>query len=153
MVASEPDVAGVAGLGGGGATASGTTTPVWTATGAVATTLTPRVEEREVTGWATNVAAEVVIEVARVEEVLVPSSGMVRVASTLMLEAERVSSSRQAGGRQPSSASSVLLRLASWAASKEVRSPPMVRLTSTTVAGTETMVVPSGRGENGGWSG
>ena len=101
------------GEGGGGATAIGTTTPVWTATGAAETTLTPRVVDREVTGWATSVVAEVVTEVARVAEVVVPSSGMVRVASTLMLAPERASSSRQAGGRQPSSASSVLLRLAS----------------------------------------
>ena len=108
-------------------------------------------EEEEVTkerGVEAGVRREV--EKERVEEVLVPSSGMVRVASTRMLEAEKVSSSKHSGAMQPSSASSVLLRLASCAASKEVRSPSMVRLSSTTVAGTETTVVPAGRGEKGG---
>ena len=80
-------------------------------------------------------------------------SGIVSMMVSLTDAAEARISMKQTGTKQPSSVASDAWRASFSVLPNEVRSPPRVMPNLTTVAGTETTLVPSGSGENGGCDG
>ena len=129
----------------GAATATAALTPKETRTRSAATTCTPRTDERAGSGRATRIAA------SSAHAVPLPPrpSGMVALAATCTLAAERRKARRHCGLKQCSSARKYVSRLLRSSAPYALRSPARVRLISTTVEGRATACEPAGSGAKG----
>ena len=144
---------GDGGDGGGGATTIGTETPVSTATGAVPTTVTPRLLDNALGLLATSAEAEAAAAAAVALLLPGPSLGMVSVMESTTLPAEARTVISQVGWWQSSDKLSVFVRLLNSAAPIDDMSPPNMSPRFTTVAIIETMLWPLARGEKGGYEG
>ena len=153
----------IGGNGGGGATRSGTLTPLATRIRSAASTVMPRRAEISSAGWAARAAAAASIVAARlvvageagplpepppalavevvlvVEEEAVEASGMVSFASIWIDPEATIRSTKQCGSPHPRDVTRLALSVARVAVSNEVTSPCTVRGKVRTVAVTLRM--------------